>query len=312
MNTDAVAESEQPFSGIATFGRRPCRRDLTDCDVAVLGIPFDSGTTYRSGARFGPRAIREQSLLLWGYHPTLAVAPFEKLRVIDYGDVNVIPVDIQATHAAIEATAGTIIRSGPMLLAIGGDHSVTLPLLKATAARHGPLAVVHFDAHLDTWSEEFAGHPVSHGTGFRRALEAGVIDRSAYIQVGLRGPTLGPTDYADAQSLGAYQLPIDAVMAAGIDATLAEIRRRVGQRPLYVSLDIDCVDPAFAPGTGTPEVGGLTSWQLQQLLRGLRGLNLVGGDVVEVAPAYDPTGITAILAANLLFEMLALRALRQV
>jgi len=299
----------QPYQGIATFGRRPHTRDVDQADVAIVGVPYDSATSYRSGTRFGPRSIREQSLLLWGYNNALKVAPFETLRVIDYGDVNVIPVDVVATHRAIEHEVRALLEAGLKVVTLGGDHSISLPLLRAHAGRHGPLAVVHFDAHPDTWDAEFEGHPYSHGTPFRRALEEGLIDPSAYLQVGIRGPTAGPQDYRDAEALGARMVTLDAALERGIPAVVGEIRERVGSRQVYVTLDIDAVDPAFAPGTGTPEVGGFTSHQMLSLLRGLAGLNVVGADLVEVSPPFDHSHITSILAANLVFEILSVMAL---
>ncbi|RPI86850.1 MAG: agmatinase [Planctomycetaceae bacterium] len=299
----------QPYQGIATFGRRPYRIDPAGADVAIVGVPYDGGTSYRSGARFGPRAIREQSLLLWGYNNALRVDPFQTLEIVDVGDVDVVPVDIVATHAAVDARLTECLAGGCRVATLGGDHSLALPALRAHARRFGPLAVVHFDAHPDTWDEEFPGRKFSHGTPFRRAIEEGLIDTAAYLQVGIRGPTIGPDDYVDARRLGARMITFDAVMDLGVEGVLTEIHEHVGRRPMYVSLDIDAVDPAFAPGTGTPEVGGLSSWQMLHLVRGLKGLNLVGCDVVEVSPPYDPTQITAILAANLVFEFLSLWAL---
>ena len=299
----------QPFQGIATFGRRPYQADPTGADVAIVGVPFDGATSYRSGARFGPRGIREQSLLLWGYNNALRVDPFRTLSIVDAGDVDVVPVDVLATFEAIDARLTACLAAGCRVVTLGGDHSLALPALRAHARRFGPLAVVHFDAHPDTWDEEYPGRKYSHGTPFRRAIEEGLVDTAAYLQVGIRGPTGGPQDYDDAQRLGARMITLDAVMDLGVEGVLTEIHDQVGRRPLYVSLDIDAVDPAFAPGTGTPEVGGLTSWQMLHLVRGLKGLDLVGCDVVEVAPAYDPAQITQILAANLVFEFLSLWAL---
>jgi agmatinase len=297
-----------PFAGISTFGRQPHTRDLTGVDVAIVGIPYDGATSYRSGTRFGPRAIREQSLLLWGYNNALQIAPFEKLKVIDYGDVDVIPVDILGTYAAIERQVGTLVAAGSRAISLGGDHSITLPLLRVHRQKYGPLAVVHFDAHPDTWDEEFPGRKYSHGTPFRRAIEEGLIDTSAYLQIGIRGPTPAAHDYDDSRNLGARMITFDEAQELGSDKVIDEIQRRVGQRPLYLTFDIDAVDPAFAPGTGTPEVGGFSSSQVLKLVRGLQGLNLVGGDLVEVSPPFDGQGITAILAANLAFEFLSLMA----
>ncbi len=301
----------QPYYGICTFGRQPHTRDLTGVDVAIVGVPYDGATSYRSGTRFGPRAIREQSLLLWGYHNALGVAPFKALHVIDYGDVDVVPVDVLATHAAIEVEVGNTVKDGVTVVTLGGDHSIALPLLRAHARKYGRLAVVHFDAHPDTWDTEFGDQKFSHGTPFRRAIEEKLIDTSAYLQIGIRGPTSGAQDYRDALALGARMITLDDAMRMGLGGILNEIRQRVGDRPVYVTLDIDSIDPAFAPGTGTPEVGGFSSYQMLQMLRGLKGLNLVGFDLVEVSPPFDHSNITAILAANLVFEFLSLIAVNK-
>ena len=300
----------QPFAGIPTFMRQPATRNLTNVDVAIMGVPFDGGTSYRSGTRMGPRKIREASLMLWGYNNVLGVSPLDKLEVVDYGDVNVVPVSIEATMEAITAEARDVLTSQTTLITLGGDHSITFPLLRAHAEAFGPLAVVHFDSHPDTWESEFGGQLCSHGTPFRRAIEEGLIDTSAYIQVGIRGSTSGPDDLLEARQLGARVMPIEEVFELGMPAVIRTIREMMGERRVYVSLDIDAVDPAFAPGTGTPEVGGLTSFQMLQLVRGLRGLNLVGFDLVEVNPAFDHGDVTSILAANLAFEFLSLIALR--
>lgn len=301
----------QPFAGIPTFMRRPAGRQYDQIDVVVMGVPFDGGTSYRSGTRLGPRKIREASLMLWGYNNVQKIAPLDWLNVMDYGDVNVIPVSIEATMTEIEREVGAVLAAGPTVITLGGDHSITLPLLRAHAGRHGPVAVVHFDSHPDTWESEYGGQLCSHGTPFRRAIEAGLIDTSAYIQVGIRGSTSGPDDLAEARQLGARVVTIDELFEMGVPAGIALIRQLVGNRPTYVSLDIDAVDPAFAPGTGTPEVGGLSSYQILQLVRGLRGLNFIGFDLVEVNPAFDQGDVTAILAANLAFEFLSLLALQR-
>lgn len=301
----------QPFAGIPSFMRQPATRDLIGVDVAILGIPYDGGTSHRSGTRFGPRKIREASLMLWGYHHPQQVAPLEVLRVVDYGDVDISPVDIAATNTAITKEVATILQSGANVISLGGDHSIALPLLRAHAAQHGPLAVVHFDSHCDTGSPEFAGRPYSHGTPFRYALEEGLIDTSAYLQIGIRGPSSRSTYRSEAQALGARVITIEEAFELGMANVVKEIHSRIGKRRVYVSLDIDAADPAYAPGTGTPEVGGFTSYQLLQLVRGLAGLDLIGCDLVEVSPPYDHGDITAILAANLVFEFLALLAQRR-
>lgn len=301
----------QPFAGICTFGRTPHTTTAVGADAAILGVPFDSSTSYRSGTRFGPRAIREQSLLLWGYNAAQHVAPFRDQRVVDLGDVDIVPPDIVATNVRIEQAAAAVLETGARLVTLGGEHSIALPLLRAHARRFGPLAVVHFDAHPDTWDSEYPGQLYSHGTPFKRAIEEGLIDTSAYVQVGIRGPVNGPEDYRDALALGTRMITLDEFRQRTLADVSSEVRSIVAGRPLYVSLDIDAVDPAFAPGTGTPEVGGLTSYEMLQLVRGLRGLNAVGFDLVEVSPPYDPTQITAILGANLAFEFLSLLAIQK-
>lgn len=313
MNTDnpnpAYGAHLEPFGGITTFMRQPASRDLQEGQVAIVGVPFDSGTSYRSGARFGPRRIRESSLLLWGFNPTLGVAPARALNIIDYGDVEVIPVEISATMQAITDEVGAVLEKGATVISIGGDHSISLPLLRAHAKKFGRLAVVHFDSHPDTWDREYPGQPYSHGTPFRRAIEEGLINTEAYIQVGIRGPISGADDLEEARGMGVRILTIDKVFEMGIPSVIEAIHETVADRPVYVSFDIDAVDPAYAPGTGTPEVGGLTSYQSLQLVRGLHGLNLVGFDLVEVSPPYDHGDITSILAANLTFEFLSLLAI---
>jgi agmatinase/guanidinopropionase len=309
--TSAYGAELQPFAGITSFMRCPVSRDLADVDVAVVGIPYDGGTSYRSGTRFGPRKIREASLMLWGYNNPLAVRPLEALTVVDYGDVDVIPPSIEDTMAHTQQEVGAVLAAGVTVLSLGGDHSISLPLLRAHAARHGPLGVVHLDSHPDTWDTEFGGRPYSHGTPFRRALEEKLIDPARYIQVGLRGPTSAPGDWQDARNLGVHVITMDEAAGMGVPAVIAAIRATVAGGPVYVSLDIDSADPAFAPGTGTPEVGGFTSHELLRLVRGLRGLPLIGFDLVEVSPPFDHGDITAILAANLAFEFLSLIALER-
>ncbi len=299
----------QPFAGIPTFMRQPASRDFSGVDVAIVGIPYDSATSHRSGTRFGPRKIREASMMLWGHNPVLHVSPLDKLTLVDYGDVEVIPVDIQANMHNVTSEVGALLAQDVTVIALGGDHSLSLPLLRAHAAKFGPLAVIHFDSHPDTWDSEYGkGFPYSHGTPFVRALEEGLIDREAYLQIGIRGPVSGADDYEDARRLGAQMIPIDQAFEMGIPAIIEKMCAVAGTRKVYVTLDIDSVDPAYAPGTGTPEVGGFTSHQMLQLVRGLRGLDFAGFDLVEVNPAYDHGDITAILAANLVFEFLSLLA----
>jgi len=309
-NNPAFGAELQPFMGIPTFMRLPASRELDGIDVTLMGVPFDSGVSYRSGTRFGPRKIREASLTLWGHNPTMGVTPGEVLKIVDYGDVSVIPTSIEHTMTAITETASKVIETGTTLISLGGDHSITLPLLRAHAKTHGALSIVHIDAHIDTWEAEFEAIPYSHGTPFRYALEEGLVREGEYMQIGIRGPVSFENDYEDARKLGARIVTNHDVFERGIPDVLKEIHQRM-KGPVYVSVDIDAADPAYAPGTGTPEVGGFTSYQMLQLIRGLRGLSFVGFDLVEVSPPYDHSDITAILASNLVFEYLSLIALNK-
>jgi agmatinase len=287
--------------------RLPHVEDPKGLDVAVLGVPFDGGTSYRPGARLGPREIRAQSSLIRPYSYFQKVAPFDRLNVADVGDVDAPPVGIEKTFDAVEARVHAIVEAGARPIVIGGDHSISLPVLRALARHHGPLALVQFDAHIDTWDEYFGGK-YFHGTPFRRAIEEGVVDGRRFIQVGIRGPMYGEDDFAFHREHGITMIDIDQVKERGVEWTIARIRE-VASGPLYMTFDIDSVDPAFAPGTGTPEVGGLTSHEAQRLVRGLGRLQLVGGDIVEVAPLFDGPGqITALLAANISFELLCAMA----
>ncbi|MBI4589017.1 MAG: agmatinase [Candidatus Rokubacteria bacterium] len=290
--------------------RLPHVREPERLDVALVGIPYDGGTSYRPGARFGPRAIRDQSALIRPWNPVLNIAPFEKLRIADYGDVDVAPISIESTFAAVEREIGRLLQHGVVPVAVGGDHSVTLPILRAVATRYGPVGLVHFDAHPDTWDEYF-GSKYFHGTQFRRAVEERLVDPERVIQIGIRGPLYGANDFDFHAQYGLEAIRIEAVKERGIGWVADRVKRLAGA-PVYCSFDIDAVDPAYAPGTGTPEVGGLTSYEAVRLLRALQGLRLIGADVVEVSPLYDGPGqVTALLAANLLFELLSLLALQR-
>ena len=287
--------------------RLPHVEDPSGLDVAIVGVPYDGGTSYRPGARLGPREIRAQSSLIRPYSYFQKVAPFDRLNVADIGDIDAPPVGIEQCYQVVTARVGAIADAGARPIVIGGDHSISLPILRALAKRHGPLALVQFDAHIDTWDEYFGGK-YFHGTPFRRAIEEGLIDGGRFIQVGIRGPMYGEDDFDFHRAHGITMIDIDQVKARGIAWTVEQIRRVI-TGPAYMTFDIDSVDPAFAPGTGTPEVGGLTSHEAQQLVRGLSGLSLVGGDIVEVAPPFDGPGqITALLAANLMFEFLCVLA----
>jgi len=293
------------FAGWSTFARLPRWDEVGRADVAVLGVPFDSGVSYRPGARFGPAALREGSRLLRPYHPELDVSPFESVQVVDAGDVGVNPFDIPAAVDEVAAAAEGLRSAGARVVAIGGDHTVALPLLRAAAGVHGPVALVHFDAHLDTWQAYF-GQRYTHGTPFRRAVEEGLLDTEAVCHVGTRGPLYGRRDLDEDRRLGFGVVTAGDVLRRGVGEVVAALRERVGSRPLYVSVDVDVLDPAHAPGTGTPEAGGLTSRELLEIVRGLRGCRLVGGDVVELAPAYDHAEITAIAAAHVAYDLVAL------
>ncbi|MFN8146543.1 MAG: agmatinase [Candidatus Nanopelagicales bacterium] len=296
------------FAGPDTFARLPRLDQVEHAGVAVLGVPFDSGVSYRPGARFGPQGVRAGSKLLRPYHPALDVHPWQAQQVVDAGDVATNPFDIVAAIDQVEGAARSLLQQADRIVTIGGDHTIALPLLRAVAAQHGPVALVHFDAHLDTWDTYF-GAPYTHGTPFRRAVEEGVLDLDVSAHVGIRGPLYSKKDLDDDRELGFAIVSTDEVARRGVDEAVDRVRARVGDRPVYVSIDIDVLDPAHAPGTGTPEPGGLTSRELQQILRGLTGLRLVGGDVVEVAPAYDHAELTTIAAANTVYDLLALMAL---
>lgn len=297
------------FAGPDTFARLPRLSDVSSAAVGLLGVPFDAGVSYRSGARFGPQAIRNGSKLLRPYHPYLDVAPWNVHQVADAGDVACNPFNIEQAVGQIEAAANDALDTVDRLLTIGGDHTIALPLLRAMHRKHGPIALVHFDAHLDTWDTYF-GAPYTHGTPFRRASEEGVLALDSSAHVGIRGPLYSKGDLADDKRLGFAIVSTDDVARKGVDQAIDRVRERVGSLPVYVSIDIDCLDPAHAPGTGTPEPGGLTTRELQQILRGLDGLNIVGADLVEVAPAYDHAELTALAAANAAYELLGLFALQ--
>jgi agmatinase len=295
------------FAQPATFMRLPLVEGTRGLDIAIVGVPFDGGTSYRPGARLGPREIRSQSSLIRPYSYFQRVAPFDRLNVADAGDIDAPPVSIEKCYDTVESRVGAIADGGTRPLVVGGDHSISLPVLRALARCHGPLGLVQFDAHIDTWDEYFGGK-YFHGTPFRRAVEEGVVDPTRFIQIGIRGPMYGEDDFQFHREHGITVIDIDQVKERGVLWVVDQIRRVVSGAA-YMTFDIDAVDPAFAPGTGTPEVGGLTSHEAQCLVRGLNGLALVGGDVVEVAPPYDGPGqITSLLAANIMFEFVCVLA----
>ncbi|GAA3622634.1 agmatinase [Nonomuraea rosea] len=297
------------FAGPATFARLPRLAEVGHADVAVVGVPFDSGVSYRPGARFGPTAVREASRLLRPYHPGLDISPFAVQQVADGGDVACNPFAIDEAVETIEEAVTGLSADGTRLVTIGGDHTIALPLLRSVAKKHGPVALLHFDAHLDTWDTYF-GAEYTHGTPFRRAAEEGLLDTEAISHVGTRGPLYGKRDLDEDRRLGFGIVTSADVMRRGADEVVDALRQRIGDRPLYVSIDIDVLDPAHAPGTGTPEAGGLTSRELLEILRGLAGARLVGADVVEVAPAYDHAEITAVAASHVAYDLVTLMAAR--
>jgi agmatinase len=299
------------FAGPSTFARLPRLDEVEHADVGVTGIPFDSGVTYRPGARFGPIAVRNASRLLRGYHAGLDVRPFTAQQVADAGDIACNPFSIDESIAQIEAGSRELLGAADRLVCIGGDHTIALPLLRSVRERHGPVALVHFDAHLDTWDTYF-GAAYTHGTPFRRAWEEGLLLEDRSIHLGIRGPLFSAEDLVDDASFGFRILTAWDVLELGIAETAARVRERVGDAPMYVSIDIDALDPAFAPGTGTPEAGGMTSRELLGILRALRGLDLVGADVVEVAPAYDHADVTAVAASHAVYELVSLFAANRV
>jgi agmatinase len=296
------------YSGPRTFGRLPHVETTEDVDVALYGIPWDSGTSYRPGARFGPEAVRSASALLRPYNPAQDVMVWGALSCVDYGDAPTVPGYIEDTLARIQAYAETIHRGGAIPLGIGGDHSVTLAELRAAAALHGPLGLVHLDAHHDVWDSYF-GRPYNHGTVFKRACEEGLLEPARCVQAGMRGSLYGPGDYAVSRELGMRIVPWLELRELGPAAYGDLVRSCAGSGPMFFTFDVDFVDPAFCPGTGTPEVGGPTSAEALDYVRALHGLDFCALDVVEVAPQYDAAGqVTALMAANVAYEMLSLIA----
>jgi agmatinase len=298
------------FIGPSTFARLPLARTLEDVDLAVVGVPFDTGVTYRVGGRFGPNAVRAASVMLRPYNANLDVKPFDILSCVDYGDIAIVPGYTERSYAAIDEAVSPIVEAGVVPLLIGGDHACTLPHLRATRSR-GPVAVIDFDSHTDAWDSYF-GEKYNHGTWMRRAIEEGLVDVAHSIEVGLRGSLYEAADWSGLRDdLGLDYLTTEDIFALGPEAVAQRVRDRVGDRPAFISFDIDVVDPAYAPGTGTPEAGGPSARDVLAVVRRLTGIELVGFDVVEVIPAYDPAGQTATLAANLAYEMLSLVALQR-
>ena len=291
------------FGGPATMMRLPTRPTAEGLDVCFVGVPMDIGTSNRSGTRHGPRQIRAESCMLRPYNMATGAAPFDSLQVADIGDVATNTFDLKKSVGLIEEAFDGILAEGCIPLTLGGDHTLTLPILRAMARKHGPVALVHVDAHADI-NDEMFGEKIAHGTPFRRAVEEGLLACDKVYQIGLRGTGYAPEDFDWPRRQGFTVMTAEECWGKSLAPVMEEVRAAIGDHPCYLTYDIDSLDPAFAPGTGTVEIGGLTIWQGLEIVRGCRGLNLVGGDLVEVSPPYDTTGNTALIGANLLYEML--------
>ena len=295
------------FGAIPTFMRLPYITDPTRVDIALVGVPWDGGTTNRAGARHGPREIRNMSSFMRKVHHVSRIAPYELARVADLGDAPVNPIDLMDSLRRIEGFYAKLHAAGALPLSAGGDHLITLPIYRAIA-KGRPVGMVHFDAHSDTNDRYFGDNKYTHGTPFRRAVEEGLLDPKRVVQIGIRGSIYSADDMEFAESSGMRVIYMEEFCKLGVEKTIAEARRVAGDGPTYISFDVDGLDPVYAPGTGTPEIGGLTTREAQHILRGLQGLNLIGGDVVEVAPPFDPSGNTALVGATIMFEILCLLA----
>lgn len=291
------------FAGPATMMRLPAVERADGLDAAFVGVPVDIGTSHRPGARLAPRAIRSESSLLRPYNLATGAAPFDSLTVADLGDVAINTFNLAATIEIIEHAYGDIVATGCRPITLGGDHTIVLPILRAVARRHGPVALVHVDAHTDT-NDTMFGERIAHGTPFRRAVEEGLLDSHHAVQIGVRGTGYTAADFDWSRSQGMRVVPAHECWHRSLVPLMHEVRAHLADRPVYVSFDVDGLDPSVAPGTGTPEVGGLTGIQALEIIRGCRGLDVVGADVVEVSPPYDTSGNTALLAATLAYELL--------
>ncbi len=298
------------FSGIKTFMRLPNVRTTAEVDVAVIGAAFDTGASYKSGARFGPSAIREASTLMRNYSMNLDVNIFDHLSCVDYGDVDVTPGYIHETYKQIEEGLQPIVDAGVVPITLGGDHSITLAELRSVSKKHGPVALIHFDSHLDTW-DNYWGMKYTHGTPFRRACEEGLIDTAHSIQVGIRGSQYGPEDIQGSRDLGLEVLTANELHKIGIEEGIKRIQKRAGNAKVFLSFDIDFIDPSMAPGTGTIEVGGFSGYEGMSLIQGMKDINIVAMDMVEVLPSIDPAGLTAYMAANLIHEAISVLAIQK-
>jgi guanidinopropionase len=295
------------FGAIPTFMRLPHIADPAKLDIALIGVPWDGGTTNRAGARHGPREVRNMSSFIRKVHHVSRIAPYKLCRIADLGDAPVNPIDLLDSLGRIETFFSKVHAAGAVPLSVGGDHLVTLPIFRAIAAER-PIGMVHVDAHSDTNDSYFGGNKYTHGTPFRRAIEEGLLDPKRTVQIGVRGSIYADDDMAFAEKTGIRVMYMEEFARIGVDKAIAVARRCVGKGPTYISFDVDGLDPVYAPGTGTPEIGGLTTLEAQHLIRGLQGLDIVGGDVVEVSPPFDPSGNTALVGANIMFEILCVLA----
>ena len=303
-NPQPLGGNEMPrFAGIATFMRLPGTSRLADLDAAVVGVPFDIGTSNRPGARFGPRAIRDESVLLRPYNMATRAAPFDSLAIDDTGDVATNPYSLAKSVEIIAGHYRRLLSHDLIPLSMGGDHTIVLPILRALAEKHGPVGLVHIDAHTDV-NDTMFGEKIAHGTPFRRAVEESLLDTGRVVQIGVRGSGYEADDFDWSREQGFRVVQVEECWNRSLAPLMGEVRAQLGDGPVYISFDIDGLDPAFAPGTGTPEVAGLTTAQAVEIIRGCRGLDIVGCDLVEVAPIYDSSGLTALTAANMLFEMI--------
>ena len=291
------------FGGPATMLRLPAQEDISGLDACFIGIPLDIGTSNRPGARLAPRQIRDESRMLRPFNVATGAAPFESIQVADVGDVAINTFSIEKSLTIIEKAYQEIADNGCIPLTLGGDHTITLPILRALANKHGPIGLVHVDAHADI-NDHMFGEKYAHGTPFRRAMEEGLLDGNRVAQIGLRGTGYSSQEFDWSREQGFRVVPVEECWNKSLVGLMAEIREKVDGGPVYITFDIDGIDPAYAPGTGTAEIAGLTVPQALEIIRGCRGLNVIGGDLVEVSPPYDTTGNTALLGANLLFEML--------
>ena len=298
------------FEGIRTFMRLPHTTNINNVDFLVAGIPFDTGATFRVGARFGPSGIRENSLLLRPYNPAQDIEVFKYCSGIDYGDIPIIPGYLPESHKLIEQETASLFKPNIVPIFMGGDHSISLPILRSIKKKHGPVGLIHFDAHSDLW-HGYYDNKDTHGTPFRRAIEENLIDPSISCQIGLRGPLYDKNDFSMSKDAGLLSITGPELHSMGIQKAVSLVRNRIGNKKAYLTFDIDFIDPAFAPGTGTPEAGGFTGYDAISFVRALKEINFIGFDMVEVMPPYDPAHVTSLLAANIIYEFISLIAIQK-